>query len=139
MRKSFSLFVGAGAMALAIPFGTAAFAQDGAEEAAPSTSSEMTPDQTAAYDSWPPDQQAAYDTWPMETRGYYWTLSPDRQSLFWRLSDEDRILITSMSGPDRESTWQMIEARAAGAEAPATDPNAEPADAPVQEPMPEGE
>ncbi len=130
MRKSFSLFASAGLMALAIPIGSTALAQD---EAAPATSTDMTPDQTAAYDSWPPDQQAAYDTWPMETRGYYWTLSPDRQELFWRLSDEDRVLITSMSGPDRESTWQVIEARAAGAAEPAPAPEGEPADMPPPE------
>ena len=140
MRNSLSLLIGAGAMAFAIPIGSVAVAQDdGAAPVAPTAPADtaMNPDQTAAYDSWPPDQQAAYDTWPMETRGYYWTLSPDRQDLFWRLSDEDRVLITSMSGPDRESTWQIIEARAAGAGAPASEPSDQPVEEPA--PMPEGE
>ncbi|MEP3051482.1 MAG: hypothetical protein ABJP48_00695 [Erythrobacter sp.] len=111
MRNSLPKFAHSGMLAIALTLTIPANAQD---EPPITGSSELTPDQSATYDTWPPDQQVAYDTWPLETRGYYWSLAPDRQELFWRLSNEDRVLITAMTGPERESAWQSIEARAAG-------------------------
>lgn len=86
----------------------------------------LTAEQQAEHDLWTPDQQAQYAAWPADVQGYYWALSADRQSLFWRLSDENKVTITNLPAEQQEMAWSQVEAQAAGAPAPATQPSAQP-------------
>lgn len=127
MRNTQSLIFSAGLSVLAIGVTAPVIALAGMTPKSTPTAQYAAmsePDQKMAYDSWPAEKQARFDAWPVETQDYYWTLSPERQQMFWALTDEDRVLLTSMSGPDRESTWEIIEARASGEPPSNSEPNA---------------
>ncbi len=138
MRKTFLYLIGGHLATISIP----ALAQDVPATPVPPLpdnvgGGELTPDQMAAYETWPDDKRAMYDAWPTDAQAYFWTLPEARQSLFWRLGDNDKLAIVAMSDPDRDAAWTMIEERAAAlgdrsgdaAETPAepyTEPEAEP-------------
>lgn len=97
-------------LAFAVPTGLAA--QEPPPEGAPGGAVALSPEQKAAFDTWPPDRQMAYETWPSETKAYFWSLNEKRQNIFWRLTDDDKIALTAMTGPERDTAWERIEARA---------------------------
>ena len=139
MRKFIAMAMLAGVLPA---WGTLAQETDApdAATAAPAEAFELTPKQSAAYDSWPADQQAKYDAWPADTQGYYWSLTPPRQEVFWRLRDEDKLSVTAMSEEEREAAWTALEERMlaaqppTGSQADSTEPT--PAEQ-VAEPMPD--
>lgn len=123
MRKSFLILsilglgmVAAPGWAQDMPPNDPMEAPPSAQPAGPGT--EMTPEQRAAYDSWPMDQRAQFDTWPTDTQAYYWTLTPPRQEVFWRISENDKLALTAMDDADREAAWDIVEQRMLSNEAP---------------------
>ena len=142
MRKFFATAMLIGALPV-----SGALAQDaGMPDAAtpapadPVDVAELTPEQSAAYDTWPTDQQAAYDAWPADTQAYYWTLTPPRQEVFWRLRDEDKLAVTAMDPAQQEAAWTALEERMLASQPPAGTADAGDGPTPaeqVAEPMPD--
>ena len=139
MRKLIAIAILAGALPASGALAQEADAPDAATTA-PAESFALTPEQSAAYDSWPADQQAKYDAWPADTQGYYWSLTPPRQEVFWRLRDEDKLAVTAMGEEAREAAWTALEDRMLAAQPPtaAQTDSTEPTPAEqVAEPMPD--
>ncbi|NNC52001.1 MAG: hypothetical protein HKO08_03040 [Erythrobacter sp.] len=134
MRKTFLYFLGGQLATISIPV----IAQESAPDAIPEEvgGGPLTPDQMAAFESWPPGRQAQYEAWPTDAQAYIWTLTPVRQDTFWMLKDEDKIAIVAMDDATREEAWGVIERRLDMTPADPM-PDTEPVE-PAQDPEPDG-
>ena len=73
------------------------------------TTTAMSAEQKASYDSWPADQRTSYDSWPADQQTYYWSLTANQQNGWWALTDTQRQQLLAMDSPTRAAAWSSIE------------------------------
>lgn len=78
-------------------------------QAPATTTTTMTAEQKASYDTWPADQRTSYDSWPADQQTYYWSLTANQQTGWWALTDTQRQQLLAMDPPTRVAAWASIE------------------------------
>ena len=105
-------------------------------QAPATTTTSMTAEQKADYDTWPADQRTSYDSWPADQQAYYWSLTAKQRTGWWALTDQQRQQLLAMDPATRVAAWASIEKQLAAApgtpmagSAPGTRSSAQTADA----------